>query len=91
MKFDDEVRVLTQQNTSVYLFSDAYRELNHVVHRPSPESPEVVVAFGRPRLVDRLRSEWFTTVINRYPADSIIDAYVQYFSRNLDQELRSLK
>jgi hypothetical protein len=91
LRFDDEVRVLTHNNTSVFLFSDPYRELNHVVHQPNPKSPDVVVVFGRPRLVQRLRSEWFTTTITRYPADAVIDAYVQHSSRGIDQELRNLK
>ena len=74
----------------MFLFSDAYQELNHAVHRPDPESGDVVVAFHRPRLVQRLRAEWFPTTITRYPADSMIDAYVQYSSRRIDQELRDL-
>jgi hypothetical protein len=85
------LRVLTHDNPSVFLFSDAYQELNNAVHQPNPESPDVVVVFGRPRLVQRLRSEWFITTITRYPADAVIDAYVQHSSRGIDWELRNLK
>jgi hypothetical protein len=41
--------------------------------------------------VQRLRSEWFITTITRYPADAVIDAYVQHSSRGIDWELRNLK
>jgi hypothetical protein len=91
MRFDDMVRQLTHHNTTVHVFSDPYAELSHAFHRPTPESPEGVYAFGKSQLLERLRAEWFPTIVTRYPEDDVLDAYVGYLSRTIDKDISGLQ
>ena len=84
LRFDGDVLQLSHRNTTVRVFSDPYAWLNHAHYAPAGR-----YCFN-PRLVDRLRLEWFPTVITRYPADSDIDAYVECLGRDLDRNLENL-
>jgi hypothetical protein len=73
------------------MFPDPYAELSHAFHRPTPESAEGVYAFGKSQLLDRLRAEWFPTIITRYPEDDVLHAYVGSLSRDLDKDISRLQ
>jgi len=90
MRFDDTARRLTHHDTTVHVFSGLYAELSRAFHRPTPESPEGVYAFGK-------SSSWYGCGPSGFrpspdtQEDDVLDAFVGYVSRDIDNDISRLR
>jgi len=81
---------LDRDNTVIRLYSEEYENMNHVVHTREAmgqTAMKAIMLFNQPELISILDDNDFTMVWQKYPADDVVDYYMEYQMNSLDNDL----